>query len=96
MQYLHIKYSTHYIQLSTGNLKCFQHLLFWLQQKSTYQFVELNLLIKPQKQQLMQVKTYRRDKITKHKNQDKHKWNMKNNKNIVFPGNIKSKYWNQQ
>ena len=40
----------------------------------------------------MQVKTYRRDKITKHKNQDKHKWNMKNNKNIVFPGNIKSKY----
>lgn len=91
MQYLHIKYSTHYIQLSTGNLKCFQHLLFWLQQKSTYQFVELNLLIKPQKQQLMQVKTYRRDKITKHKNQDKYKWNMKNNKNIVFPGNIKSK-----
>ena len=33
MQYLHIKYSIHYIQLSTGNLKFFQHLLFWLQRK---------------------------------------------------------------
>ena len=37
----------------------------------------------------MQVKTYRRDKITKHKNQHKYKYNMKNNKNIVFPGNTK-------